>query len=60
MMIYAVIWKKIIDLLSDRWTATEEGLTCALDLVRYIRRKYDDYFCIGVAGYPEGYFLHTI
>lgn len=27
----------------------------AADLVRYIREKYGDYFCIGVATYPEGY-----
>ncbi|KAL8693467.1 MAG: hypothetical protein Q9218_001698, partial [Villophora microphyllina] len=27
----------------------------AIDLVRYIRRKYGDYFCIGVATYPEGH-----
>ncbi|KAI5854378.1 methylenetetrahydrofolate reductase-domain-containing protein [Tricharina praecox] len=27
----------------------------AIDLVRYIREKYGDYFCIGVAAYPEGY-----
>ena len=27
----------------------------AVDLVRYIRRKYGDYFCIGVAAYPEGH-----
>jgi methylenetetrahydrofolate reductase (NADPH) len=27
----------------------------AVDLVRYIRRKYGDYFCIGVAAYPDGH-----
>jgi methylenetetrahydrofolate reductase (NADPH) len=27
----------------------------AADLVRYIRRLHGDYFCIGVAGYPEGH-----
>ena len=27
----------------------------AVDLVRYIRRTYGDYFCIGVAAYPEGH-----
>lgn len=37
------------------WKATEGGLTCALDLVKYIREKYDDYFSITVAGYPEGH-----
>jgi methylenetetrahydrofolate reductase (NADPH) len=29
--------------------------TWAVDLVRYIRKKYGDYFCIGVAAYPEGH-----
>lgn len=30
-------------------------LVWAIDLVRYIRRKHGDYFCIGVATYPEGH-----
>ncbi len=29
--------------------------TWAIDLVRYIRQCYGDYFCIGVAAYPEGH-----
>ncbi|KAK3044867.1 hypothetical protein LTS18_000144, partial [Coniosporium uncinatum] len=32
-----------------------EEFTWAADLVRYIRRQYGDYFCIGVAAYPEGH-----
>ncbi|KAI3406116.2 MET12 [Candida oxycetoniae] len=27
----------------------------AVDLVKYIRERYGDYFCIGVAAYPEGH-----
>ncbi|KAK2603704.1 methylenetetrahydrofolate reductase 1 [Conoideocrella luteorostrata] len=32
-----------------------DDFTWAIDLVRYIRKKYGDYFCIGVAAYPEGH-----
>lgn len=39
----------------DKWEATEGGFQCALDLVKYIREKYGDYFCLSVAGYPEGH-----
>lgn len=35
--------------------ALEDGFSCALDLVKYIRQHYGDYFCISVSGYPEGH-----
>mmetsp|Transcript_37669 Transcript_37669/g.38344 ORF Transcript_37669/g.38344 Transcript_37669/m.38344 type:complete len:275 (+) Transcript_37669:79-903(+) len=39
----------------EKWTVTEGGFTCALDLVRHIRQLYSDYFCLSVSGYPEGH-----
>eukprot|EP00457_Paulinella_chromatophora_P011212 gb/GEZN01011340.1/.p1 GENE.gb/GEZN01011340.1/~~gb/GEZN01011340.1/.p1 ORF type:complete len:338 (-),score=66.55 gb/GEZN01011340.1/:126-1139(-) len=39
----------------EKWHAVEGGFTCALDLVKYVRKEYKDYFCISVAGYPEGH-----
>ena len=33
----------------------EEEFVWAADLVRYIRKNHGDYFCIGVAAYPEGH-----
>jgi methylenetetrahydrofolate reductase (NADPH) len=34
---------------------SNKEFTWAIDLVRYIRKVHGDYFCIGVAGYPEGH-----
>ncbi|KAJ1651588.1 methylenetetrahydrofolate reductase 1 [Dispira simplex] len=36
-------------------TADPQRFVHAIDLVRYIRSRYGDEFCIGVAGYPEGH-----
>ena len=33
----------------------ESGFSYAADLVKYIRQEYGNYFCIGVAAYPEGH-----
>lgn len=38
----------------EYWTPNCDFVN-AVDLVKYIREKYGDYFCIGVAGYPEGH-----
>ncbi|KAI0157537.1 methylenetetrahydrofolate reductase 2 [Xylariaceae sp. FL1272] len=35
--------------------AIDEGFVWAIDLVKYIRQNHGDYFCIGVAAYPEGH-----
>lgn len=32
-----------------------EDFVWAIDLVKYIRKKHGDYFCVGVAAYPEGH-----
>lgn len=34
---------------------SNKDFTWAVDLVRYIKKQYGDYFSIGVAGYPEGH-----
>lgn len=39
----------------DTFTAVEGGFACALDLVKYLRKEFGDYFGIGVAGYPEAH-----
>lgn len=37
----------------DDWEAVEGGFVHGIDLVRHIRREYDDYFDIAVAGFPQ-------
>jgi len=39
----------------ERWVATEGGFTCALDLIKHIKKEYKDHFGIACAGYPEGH-----
>ncbi|OHE95446.1 methylenetetrahydrofolate reductase [Colletotrichum orchidophilum] len=39
----------------DSETDDAEDFVWAADLVKYIRKNYGDYFCIGVAAYPEGH-----
>ena len=39
----------------EEWKAVEGGFESALDLVRYIKAQYGDYFGITVSGYPEGH-----
>lgn len=40
---------------AEKWSATEGGFSCALDLVKYVNQEHGDYFSIAVAGYPEGH-----
>jgi len=40
---------------AEKWEAIEGGFSYAVDLVRYIRKNYGNYFGISVAGYPEGH-----
>jgi len=43
----------------ERWTAVEGGFANAVDLVRYIRKEYGDYFGIGVAGTTTFLSVHS-
>ena len=38
---------------SNEWVSTPNGFNYAVDLVKFIRENYGDYFTIVVAGYPE-------
>eukprot|EP00325_Prymnesiales_sp_UTEX-LB-985_P005989 CAMPEP_0174701084 /NCGR_PEP_ID=MMETSP1094-20130205/5828_1 /TAXON_ID=156173 /ORGANISM="Chrysochromulina brevifilum, Strain UTEX LB 985" /LENGTH=655 /DNA_ID=CAMNT_0015898677 /DNA_START=37 /DNA_END=2000 /DNA_ORIENTATION=- len=39
----------------ERWEATEGGFSCALDLVKFIRKGHGKHFSLQVSGYPEGH-----
>lgn len=39
----------------EYWTPNEGEFVYAIDLVNYIRKEHNDWFCIGVAAYPEGH-----
>ena len=39
----------------EYWVPSSGEFKYAVDLVKYIRQKYGDWFCIGVAAYPEGH-----
>jgi len=39
----------------EEWKQIEGGFAYAVDLVKYIREQYGDYFGICVAGYPEAH-----
>jgi len=41
----------------DEWEAVEGGFVHGIDLVKHIRREYDDYFDIAVAGFPQNHML---
>ncbi|PPQ77523.1 hypothetical protein CVT25_011320 [Psilocybe cyanescens] len=41
----------------EEWTASDPRFSRAIDLVSYIRSipEYSSWFCVGVAGYPDGH-----
>lgn len=39
----------------SNWTPPPGGFSKAIDLVKYIRAEYGDYFDIAVAGFPQGH-----
>jgi methylenetetrahydrofolate reductase (NADPH) len=42
---------------NPNWQPTKENFRYAYELCAFIKKAYDDYFCIGVAGFPEGHLL---
>ena len=40
---------------SSSWEQHEDGFRHGIDLVRYIRKEFGDFFFLGVGGYPDGH-----
>lgn len=40
---------------TETWEKTEGGFQYAIDLIKFIKQEFGDYFGIGVAGYPQGH-----
>ncbi len=47
--------RNILALRGDSYHESNCEFKHALDLVRFIREEFKDYFCLAVAGYPEGH-----
>jgi len=43
------------DITSRDKTKTNGDCEYAIDLIKYIKKNYGDYFCIGIAGHPESH-----
>lgn len=39
----------------DKWEVASGGFSSALDLIKFMRQQHGSFFCISVAGYPEGH-----
>jgi methylenetetrahydrofolate reductase (NADPH) len=39
----------------EEFRPNPDGFACAKDLVQYIHNSFGDFFCVTVAGYPEGH-----
>ncbi|GMH43579.1 hypothetical protein BSKO_11501 [Bryopsis sp. KO-2023] len=39
----------------EKFETVEGGFGCALDLVKYIKKQFGDYFGVTIAGYPEAH-----
>lgn len=39
----------------EYWVPGSGDFAHAVDLVKYIKNQHDDFFCVGVAAYPEGH-----